>query len=132
MHVWRGHMHVWGGHMHVWGGVTCMCGEVTCTCGEVTRCSCFVFIIKLSLPPPPLLPHLSLLQPVHEVLLTPLTSRNAKSSGTTLGFKPPSTDSSDYCHFCSKRVYLMERMSANGFFFHRSCFRWEEWELTMF
>ena len=33
------------------------------------------------------------------------------------------TNSSDVCHFCGKRVYLMERMSANGFFFHRICFR---------
>ena len=43
---------------------------------------------------------------------------------TTLGFKPQATtDSSDFCYFCNKRVYLMERMSANGFFFHRTCFK---------
>ncbi|XP_056909239.1 F-actin-monooxygenase mical2b isoform X10 [Takifugu flavidus] len=30
---------------------------------------------------------------------------------------------SDICHFCSKRVYVMERLSAEGFFFHRECFR---------
>ena len=41
------------------------------------------------------------------------------------GFVPPTmaTNSSDICHFCGKKVYLMERMSANGFFFHRTCFR---------
>nr|XP_040575427.1 F-actin-monooxygenase Mical-like [Lepeophtheirus salmonis] len=30
---------------------------------------------------------------------------------------------SETCHFCSKRVYVVERMSAEGKFFHRSCFR---------
>ncbi|CAF98951.1 unnamed protein product [Tetraodon nigroviridis] len=30
---------------------------------------------------------------------------------------------SDTCHFCSKRVYVMERLSAEGHFFHRECFR---------
>lgn len=29
------------------------------------------------------------------------------------------------CHFCGKRVYLMERLSAEGRFFHRGCFRCE-------
>uniref|UniRef100_A0A673IR71 F-actin monooxygenase n=1 Tax=Sinocyclocheilus rhinocerous TaxID=307959 RepID=A0A673IR71_9TELE len=30
---------------------------------------------------------------------------------------------SDTCHFCMKRVYIMERLSAEGYFFHRECFR---------
>uniref|UniRef100_A0A673GKP6 F-actin monooxygenase n=1 Tax=Sinocyclocheilus rhinocerous TaxID=307959 RepID=A0A673GKP6_9TELE len=30
---------------------------------------------------------------------------------------------SDICHFCKKRVYIMERLSAEGYFFHRECFR---------
>ena len=30
---------------------------------------------------------------------------------------------SENCHFCGKRVYVVERMSAEGKFFHRSCFR---------
>ena len=30
---------------------------------------------------------------------------------------------SETCHFCAKRVYVVERMSAEGRFFHRSCFR---------
>jgi hypothetical protein len=34
-----------------------------------------------------------------------------------------SSSSSENCHFCSKRVYVVERMSAEGKFFHRSCFR---------
>ncbi|XP_022241856.1 uncharacterized protein LOC106459621 isoform X1 [Limulus polyphemus] len=32
---------------------------------------------------------------------------------------------SEVCYFCNKRVYLMERLSAQGFFFHRSCFKCE-------
>ena len=30
---------------------------------------------------------------------------------------------SEICHFCAKRVYVVERMSAEAKFFHRSCFR---------
>ncbi len=30
---------------------------------------------------------------------------------------------SEICHFCAKRVYVVERMSAESKFFHRSCFR---------
>ncbi|CAJ1054454.1 protein-methionine sulfoxide oxidase mical3a-like isoform X2 [Xyrichtys novacula] len=33
------------------------------------------------------------------------------------------TSSSGQCYFCKDRVYLMERLSAEGFFFHRSCFQ---------
>ena len=29
------------------------------------------------------------------------------------------------CHFCNERVYLVERMSAEGKFFHHGCFRCE-------
>ncbi|XP_034033095.1 protein-methionine sulfoxide oxidase mical2b isoform X3 [Thalassophryne amazonica] len=36
---------------------------------------------------------------------------------------PPGLGGSDICHFCSKRVYVMERLSAGGYFFHRECFR---------
>ncbi|KAK7892047.1 hypothetical protein WMY93_024010 [Mugilogobius chulae] len=38
------------------------------------------------------------------------------------GFAPV-LGGSDTCHFCSKRVYVMERLSADGHFFHRDCFR---------
>ncbi|XP_049892841.1 F-actin-monooxygenase MICAL3-like [Epinephelus moara] len=31
--------------------------------------------------------------------------------------------SSDVCFFCQRRVYLMERLSAESLFFHRSCFQ---------
>ncbi|XP_009074354.1 PREDICTED: protein-methionine sulfoxide oxidase MICAL2 [Acanthisitta chloris] len=36
---------------------------------------------------------------------------------------PPSVGGSDTCHFCGRRVYVMERLSAEGHFFHRECFR---------
>ncbi|XP_069769216.1 protein-methionine sulfoxide oxidase mical3a-like, partial [Narcine bancroftii] len=32
---------------------------------------------------------------------------------------------SDVCYFCGKRVYVMERLSAEGKFFHRGCFKCE-------
>ncbi|KAG7274824.1 hypothetical protein CRUP_038797, partial [Coryphaenoides rupestris] len=35
----------------------------------------------------------------------------------------PALGGSDTCHFCLKRVYIMERLSAEGYFFHRECFR---------
>ncbi|KAF7650434.1 hypothetical protein LDENG_00126280 [Lucifuga dentata] len=34
--------------------------------------------------------------------------------------------SSNTCFFCQKRVYMMERLSAEGLFFHRSCFRCQD------
>lgn len=37
----------------------------------------------------------------------------------------PAQGGSEICHFCKKRVYLMERLSAEGKYFHRSCFRCE-------
>nr|XP_057930535.1 F-actin-monooxygenase mical2b isoform X2 [Doryrhamphus excisus] len=38
---------------------------------------------------------------------------------------------SDICHFCSKRVYVMERLSAEGYFFHRVCFRCDVCNCTL-
>ncbi|XP_061677726.1 F-actin-monooxygenase mical2b isoform X2 [Syngnathoides biaculeatus] len=38
---------------------------------------------------------------------------------------------SDICHFCSKRVYIMERLSAEGYFFHRECFRCDVCNCTL-
>ncbi len=29
----------------------------------------------------------------------------------------------DVCHACKKRVFVVERLSAEGFHFHRECFR---------
>ncbi|KAM5318843.1 F-actin-monooxygenase MICAL2 isoform 8-T12 [Glossophaga mutica] len=36
---------------------------------------------------------------------------------------PQNLGGSDTCYFCKKRVYVMERLSAEGHFFHRECFR---------
>ncbi|XP_045413497.1 F-actin-monooxygenase MICAL2 isoform X9 [Lemur catta] len=36
---------------------------------------------------------------------------------------PLNLGGSNTCHFCKKRVYVMERLSAEGHFFHRECFR---------
>ncbi|XP_051512716.1 protein-methionine sulfoxide oxidase mical3a isoform X2 [Myxocyprinus asiaticus] len=36
---------------------------------------------------------------------------------------PQNIGGSDVCFFCQKRVYVMERLSAEGKFFHRSCFK---------
>ncbi|XP_069479738.1 F-actin-monooxygenase MICAL2 isoform X2 [Ambystoma mexicanum] len=36
---------------------------------------------------------------------------------------PTNIGGSDICYFCKKRVYVMERLSAEGHFFHRECFK---------
>uniref|UniRef100_A0A672KAP6 LIM zinc-binding domain-containing protein n=1 Tax=Sinocyclocheilus grahami TaxID=75366 RepID=A0A672KAP6_SINGR len=36
---------------------------------------------------------------------------------------PVNMGGSDVCYFCGRRVYVMERLSAEGKFFHRSCFQ---------
>ncbi|XP_067855258.1 F-actin-monooxygenase MICAL3-like [Heptranchias perlo] len=36
---------------------------------------------------------------------------------------PSQFGGSDVCYFCGKRVYVMERLSAEGKFFHRGCFK---------
>ncbi|XP_073460164.1 F-actin-monooxygenase MICAL2 isoform X1 [Aquarana catesbeiana] len=36
---------------------------------------------------------------------------------------PPNIGGSDTCYFCKKRVYVVERLSAEGHFFHRECFK---------
>uniref|UniRef100_A0A7N5ZVG2 F-actin monooxygenase n=1 Tax=Anabas testudineus TaxID=64144 RepID=A0A7N5ZVG2_ANATE len=38
---------------------------------------------------------------------------------------------SDVCFFCKKRVYVMERLSAEGLFFHRSCFQCDHCSTTL-
>lgn len=38
---------------------------------------------------------------------------------------PQNLGGSDTCYFCRRRVYVMERLSAEGKFFHRSCFKCE-------
>ncbi|XP_068168291.1 F-actin-monooxygenase MICAL2 isoform X6 [Antennarius striatus] len=43
-----------------------------------------------------------------------------KQGGSVRRAFPPS---SDKCHSCERRVYMMERVSAEGLYFHRECFR---------
>ncbi|XP_044734028.1 F-actin-monooxygenase Mical-like isoform X2 [Chrysoperla carnea] len=44
-------------------------------------------------------------------------------SGSKSAINLPAKGGSEMCHFCGTRVYLMERLSAEGRFFHRGCFR---------
>ncbi|XP_058415150.1 F-actin-monooxygenase MICAL3 isoform X3 [Diceros bicornis minor] len=44
---------------------------------------------------------------------------------------PQNLGGSDTCYFCQKRVYVMERLSAEGKFFHRSCFKCEHCAATL-
>ncbi|XP_033629455.1 F-actin-monooxygenase MICAL3-like isoform X3 [Asterias rubens] len=46
-------------------------------------------------------------------------------------FEPVKTQHSDTCFFCGKRVYVMERLSAEGLFFHRDCFRCQHCETML-
>uniref|UniRef100_A0A8C5EN83 F-actin monooxygenase n=1 Tax=Gouania willdenowi TaxID=441366 RepID=A0A8C5EN83_GOUWI len=55
-------------------------------------------------------------------MATRLQAKLEENSSTGKDF-PPGLGGSDICHFCSKRVYVMERLSAEGYFFHRECFR---------
>ncbi|XP_051755746.1 F-actin-monooxygenase MICAL2 isoform X13 [Ctenopharyngodon idella] len=48
----------------------------------------------------------------------------ASSSGTPPSLKREFPQSlGDVCHACKKRVFVVERLSAEGFHFHRECFR---------
>ncbi|KAJ8315388.1 hypothetical protein KUTeg_007538 [Tegillarca granosa] len=47
------------------------------------------------------------------------TPTKKKPPGILLGAQP----ASEICFFCKKRVYLMERMNAEGVFFHRGCLK---------
>ncbi|NXU83912.1 MICA2 monooxygenase, partial [Xiphorhynchus elegans] len=44
---------------------------------------------------------------------------------------PQSVGGSDICYFCKRRVYVMERLSAEGHFFHRECFKCEICSTTL-
>ncbi|XP_036365724.1 F-actin-monooxygenase MICAL3 isoform X8 [Octopus sinensis] len=51
----------------------------------------------------------------------PPAIKRITSNPTLLAAQP----ASEYCYFCKRRVYIMERMSAEGLFFHRGCLRCE-------
>ncbi|XP_067166584.1 F-actin-monooxygenase MICAL1 [Apteryx mantelli] len=41
------------------------------------------------------------------------------------------SESSDACYFCGRRVYIVERVSAEGRFFHRGCFQCRQCGATL-
>ncbi|XP_078805198.1 protein-methionine sulfoxide oxidase mical3a isoform X8 [Oryzias latipes] len=51
------------------------------------------------------------------------SSLSLHSEGSLRKEFPANIGGSDVCFFCRKRVYVMERLSAEGKFFHRSCFQ---------
>uniref|UniRef100_A0A8I6AHY7 F-actin monooxygenase n=1 Tax=Rattus norvegicus TaxID=10116 RepID=A0A8I6AHY7_RAT len=53
----------------------------------------------------------------------PKTLLDKKELGSIKKEFPQNLGGSDTCYFCQKRVYVMERLSAEGKFFHRSCFK---------
>nr|XP_008108693.1 PREDICTED: protein-methionine sulfoxide oxidase MICAL3 isoform X3 [Anolis carolinensis] len=61
----------------------------------------------------------------------PKTLLDKKELGSLKKEFPPNLGGSDVCFFCHKRVYVMERLSAEGKFFHRSCFKCEYCATTL-
>ncbi|XP_036373695.1 protein-methionine sulfoxide oxidase mical3a-like isoform X4 [Megalops cyprinoides] len=53
----------------------------------------------------------------------PVQSTGLKRQSSLRKEFPQNIGGSDVCFFCRKRVYVMERLSAEGKFFHRSCFK---------
>ncbi|XP_076423973.1 F-actin-monooxygenase MICAL3 isoform X12 [Peromyscus maniculatus bairdii] len=61
----------------------------------------------------------------------PKTLLDKKELGSIKKEFPQNLGGSDTCYFCQKRVYVMERLSAEGKFFHRSCFKCEYCATTL-
>ncbi|XP_009992566.1 PREDICTED: protein-methionine sulfoxide oxidase MICAL2 [Chaetura pelagica] len=62
------------------------------------------------------------------------TAQSCQVSGSEGSLRkefPQSIGGSDICYFCKKRVYVMERQSAEGHFFHRECFKCEKCSTTL-
>ncbi|XP_025755593.1 LOW QUALITY PROTEIN: protein-methionine sulfoxide oxidase mical3b [Oreochromis niloticus] len=51
------------------------------------------------------------------------TCRTSSSPASADFCRQVSSSCSHICFFCKQRVYVMERLSAEGLFFHRSCFQ---------
>ncbi|VEN43454.1 unnamed protein product [Callosobruchus maculatus] len=54
---------------------------------------------------------------------TPKEPKRPEKSPSRTQMMLPTQSASEFCHFCNKRVYLMERLSAEGRFFHHGCFK---------
>ncbi|XP_073932560.1 F-actin-monooxygenase MICAL3 isoform X17 [Castor canadensis] len=61
----------------------------------------------------------------------PAQSAGIRRQGSIKKEFPQNLGGSDMCYFCQKRVYVMERLSAEGKFFHRSCFKCEYCATTL-
>ncbi|XP_051640848.1 F-actin-monooxygenase MICAL3 isoform X5 [Manacus candei] len=61
----------------------------------------------------------------------PVPSSSLRRQGSLKKEFPQNLGGSDVCYFCRKRVYVMERLSAEGKFFHRSCFKCEYCATTL-
>ncbi|XP_077025666.1 F-actin-monooxygenase MICAL3 isoform X4 [Tamandua tetradactyla] len=61
----------------------------------------------------------------------PPQSTSIRRQGSIKKEFPQNLGGSDTCYFCQKRVYVMERLSAEGKFFHRSCFKCEYCATTL-
>nr|KAF6496437.1 microtubule associated monooxygenase, calponin and LIM domain containing 3 [Rousettus aegyptiacus] len=61
----------------------------------------------------------------------PPQSTGLRRQGSIKKEFPQNLGGSDTCYFCQKRVYVMERLSAEGKFFHRSCFKCEYCATTL-
>ncbi|XP_053361383.1 F-actin-monooxygenase mical2b isoform X1 [Clarias gariepinus] len=72
-------------------------------------------------------------RPNNPVTVSLTEARRCQESGSVNLRKEfaPGMGGSDTCHFCKKRVYVMERLSAEGYFFHRECFRCEVCSATL-
>ncbi|XP_062418877.1 protein-methionine sulfoxide oxidase mical3a isoform X15 [Pungitius pungitius] len=75
-----------------------------------------------------------------KVMATQLLAKFEENAPQATGLKrqgslrkefPVNVGGSDVCFFCRKRVYVMERLSAEGKFFHRSCFKCEYCSTTL-
>ncbi|XP_075937750.1 protein-methionine sulfoxide oxidase mical3a isoform X1 [Anarhichas minor] len=66
-----------------------------------------------------------------ELLASQFEGKPAGPQGSLRKEFPVNIGGSDVCFFCRKRVYVMERLSAEGKFFHRSCFKCEYCSTTL-
>ncbi|XP_029485958.2 protein-methionine sulfoxide oxidase mical3b-like isoform X2 [Oncorhynchus nerka] len=62
---------------------------------------------------------------------SPQHTPDRKETAAVLSVLAGSGGASDVCFFCSKRVYVMERLSVEGLFFHRSCFQCDHCSSTI-
>ncbi|XP_064794373.1 protein-methionine sulfoxide oxidase mical3b-like isoform X1 [Oncorhynchus masou masou] len=62
---------------------------------------------------------------------SPQHTADRKETAAVRSVLAGSGGASDVCFFCSKRVYVMERLSVEGLFFHRSCFQCDHCSSTI-